>query len=99
MTTYIVNTWAIVGSDGGPTPVAVAETPEDAERIALEVSVNTARTAEVEPSPLTFKNARLKAGLCPECGSRNIHKYRVPVPGDPGDVDGAADCLDCGWGY
>lgn len=96
MTTLIITSWSVGNNE---TPIAVTDDPEEAERIAIEVAVHTAHTATITESPLDLVNARLQAGLCPECGSRNIHKYRRPVPGDPGDVDGAADCRDCGWGY
>lgn len=99
MTTLVVSTWGQVDEDGGPTTVAVVDDQEEAERIALVLAVNTARTTTVTESPLDLANARLQANLCPECGSSNVRWYYVGSNFDPGDAEPAADCRDCGWGY
>lgn len=96
MTTLVITSWAIGQNEK---PIAVTDDAEEAERIALQVAVHTAHTVTVTESPLDLANARLRAKLCPECGSANTRFYYRGSTTDPGDAEPAADCFDCNWGY
>lgn len=96
MTTLVITCWSVGNNEK---PIAITDDPEEAERIALQVAVHTAHTATITESPLDLANARLRAKLCPECGSSNVSFYYVGSTWDPGDAEPAADCRDCGWGY
>lgn len=92
MTTHVVTNHA-------EKVVAVAETYDEAERLALQLAIASGRAATVTESPLSLENARLRAKLCPECGSPNVKFGYRANNWDPGDADPSADCNDCGWGY